>query len=240
MCNATTKADVHRTAQLSRLRARAKAPRDHESFIASVAKLAIARLSRDEQAKCKLRLVYGSGAGTNARGVTFYSRWQNGDPEPIDLVEICAFGEESLIQVAGTTVHEIAHVLAGHEAAHGPEWKAACGRLGLRCARAAGMRYSLAALCPAIRELVWRHEFDDGRPDVGMSVFGLLGVPTLSPTIRPCSHGVGSRGGTSRGRGSGSRNRKFTCGCDPVVIVRSARDELHATCDLCGEGFKRS
>lgn len=212
----------------------------HEAFIGEIAKAAINRLPPAEQAKCKLRLIYGSGAGTKARGVTYYSRWQNGEPEPIDLVEICAFGEESLIQIAGTTIHEIAHVLAGHKAAHGQDWKAACALLGLRCAKAAGMCYSLSALCPEIRELVWRHEFADGRPESGLSIVGLLGVPTLVPTIRPCSHGVGSRGGRSRGKASGSRQRKFVCECTPPVIIRAARDELNATCNDCGEGFKRS
>ena len=50
------------------------------------------------------------------RGVTIYSRWANGhgphDPDP--FVEICAAGEESIVQLAGTTIHELAHVVLGH------------------------------------------------------------------------------------------------------------------------------
>lgn len=210
----------------------------HEAFIGEIAKAAISRLPPDEREKCKLRIVYGSGGGmTGVRGVTFYGKWSNGEPEPIDLVEICAFGEESLLQIAGTTIHEIAHVLAGHGAAHGKDWKAACALLGLRCAKAAGMRYSHAALSPAIREIVWFHEFADGRPATGGMVFGL---PIVLTKPRPCSQGIGSRGGKSRGKGSGSRQRKFVCQCEPPVIVRAARDELNATCNDCSANFERA
>lgn len=210
----------------------------HEAFIGEIARAAIDRLSEEDKAKCKLRIVYGSGGGmTGVRGVTFYGKWQNGEPEPVDLVEICAFGEESLLQIAGTTIHEIAHVHAGHGAAHGKDWKASCALLGLRCAKAAGMQYTLSALVSEIREIVWRHEFADGRPATGGMVFGL---PIMTTKPRPCSQGIGSRGGKSRGKGSGSRQRKFVCQCEPPVIVRAARDELNATCNDCSANFERA
>lgn len=212
----------------------------HEAFIAEVASLALGRLSPEERETCRPRIVYGSGGGmTGVRGVCYYSRWQNGEPDPVDLVEICAFGEESLVQVAGTTIHELAHALAGPDAGHRKLWKAACARLGLRCARAAGMTYSPAALAPEIRELVWFHEFSDGRPATTNSgLFGPLAVPTLVKP-RPCSLGYGTQGGRSRGKGSGTRYRKFVCDCEPQVIVRSARDVLDVTCNACETQFKR-
>ncbi len=215
MCNAKSSAVVSK---------------EHERFIQEVADLAIARLSPDDRARCKARIVYGAGHGLGYRGVTFYGSWQNGEPKPIDLVEICAFGEESLIQVAGTTIHEIGHVLAGPGTGHGKLWKDACRRLGLRCAKAAGMRYSLAAFAPEIREVVWRHEFSDGRPTGGFHAGPVA-------KVRPCSQGVGTRGGKSRGKGSGSRYRKYVCQCEPQIIIRAARDDLDATCNQCGADF---
>jgi hypothetical protein len=60
----------------------------------------------------------------------------------------------------------------------------------------------------------------------------------LQLKLRPCSAGVGTKGGKSRGAGSGSRLRKFTCGCG--VIARVGRDEFNATCGDCGTAFKRA
>lgn len=43
------------------------------------------------------------------------------------LVELNSI-EESM----GTVLHEVAHALAGHTAGHGPQWKAACVRIGAK------------------------------------------------------------------------------------------------------------
>jgi hypothetical protein len=53
--------------------------------------------------------------------------------------------------------------------------------------------------------------------------------------VGPCTAGTGTRGGTSRGPGSGSRMRKYVSGCGQ--IVRAATDDLHATCDCCQTPF---
>ena len=207
--------------------------KEHQAFVEEVATLAIARLDSEEQKKCQARILYGVGR-PGVRGTTFYGSWKNGGEEPIDIVEICALHEESLVQVAGTTVHEIGHVLAGQEAGHHKPWKDACSQLGLRRAMMGGQTYLLSSFEPELREVIARRVFLDGKP-----IFGLNGAPTPSRKLRPCTLGFGTKGGKSRGVGSGSRQRKFVCECDPPIIVRSARDELHALCCICGELFKR-
>ena len=75
---------------------------------------------REAIAACRdVAVVYGAGDG-RYRGVCHYSAWANG-VGPVEVVEIAAAGEESLVQVAGTTLHELAHVLAGWGGGHGSE-----------------------------------------------------------------------------------------------------------------------
>lgn len=185
-----------------------------------------------------LKLVYGAGFGTGARGITYFKAWKNGDPQAREgeLIEICAFGEESLVQLAGTTIHELAHALAGVGAGHSGAWKEACARLGLRAVKAAGTTYRAAMFAPVVRaELAVLPVPTDGHV-TGWS--NAAPAPSAAPfKPRPCSQGIGTRGGRSRGTGSGSRLRRHVCGCG--VIVRAARDVLAAHCDLCGSAFTR-
>ena len=208
----------------------------HEQFIHAVARAAIMRLPEAERAAFDhVKLAYGAGA-PGLRGVTYYDRWGKPDAKA-PFVEVCAFGQESHIQLAGTTIHELAHVLAGWGAAHGKEWKDACARLGLRAARAAGHRYMMAGFAPDIRDTIARLPV----PDDGAPVAWLYGAPgTATPKPKPCGAGIGTKGGKSRGTGSGSRLRKFVCDCEPPVIVRASRDELDATCNCCTGLFKRA
>jgi hypothetical protein len=46
----------------------------------------------------------------------------------VDVIEIAATAQESWVQLAGTVVHELGHVLAGWNAGHGKDWKAAAQR----------------------------------------------------------------------------------------------------------------
>ena len=165
----------------------------HEQFIQSVACIVAARLGPTERAKVEtIKLVYGAGHG-GIRGVTYYSRWKAG-AETVPFVEVSAFGQEHWVQVAGTTIHELAHVLAGWNAGHGPIWKEACERLGLRKAKAAGHSYRLSSFAPDIREAIAAlPRPSEGEPVAALS-FGLGLVP-----MKECPAGIGTRGGKSRG-----------------------------------------
>lgn len=205
----------------------------HEQFVHSVRQVALAAASISDDERSRLnavKLLYGVGK-PGIRGITFYGVWKGDRPE---VIEIAAATEESWVQLAGTTIHELAHAMSGQHAGHGAGWKESCRRLGLRLPKAAGMEYKLACFAPALRDALARLPRPaDGTPDF------LQGVNLPPSTARPCAAGVGTRGGKSRGPGSGSRLRKFVCGCTPPVIVRASRDELHAHCDLCGEQFER-
>lgn len=199
----------------------------HEAYIANVAAIAASRLDREDAAKLAgIKLTYGKGPG-GVRGVTYYNAWSNGD-ESHAFCEICASGESSELQVAGTTIHELAHVVAGWNAGHGPAWKAACKRLGLRRAIAAGQEYSLAAFAPDVRHAVAKLD----KPTDGQPVAALSGK-----TQKPCTAGIGTRGGKSRGVGSGSRMLKVSCPNDGYTVRATAKWlELGAPkCGICGE-----
>lgn len=179
------------------------------------------------------KLVYGAGS-KHTRGVTYFGCWKNGHDHA--FAEVCAFGEDSPVQVAGTALHELTHVIAGPGHGHGQGWMDACRRLGLVFVRAAGTRYSPACFAPDIRMAIAAlPKPTDGRPQPFGGV-GPNGTP-LQFKLRPCGAGVGVKGGKSRGAGSGSRLRKLVCNCG--VIARVARDEFHAKCDDCGSAFTR-
>lgn len=210
---------------------------NHEQFIHAVRDAAIGYLAvtnpeaADKVSKAKV--VYGVGA-PHLRGVTIYSRWKpNGGDDAQPIVEICAFGEESLLQVAGTTIHELGHVLAPIGAGHDKQWKAACESLGLRCIRAAGTRYTWAMFAPAIRARLAELGVTDGAP-----VNGALAVGGKARKPGPCTAGIGTRGGKSRGTGSGSRLRKYVADCGQ--IIRASTDTLDATCNCCDSHFQRA
>lgn len=210
----------------------------HEQYIHAVRDLAAIRIPvADRTLLYDTKLVYGAGE-SGLRGVTHYGRWKNGHPtDAHPFVEVCAFGEESPVQVAGTTIHELAHVLAGPGAGHGPLWHAACARLGLCKVLAAGTTYQEecfdADLWVTVNALP---KPTDGKPVEygGIDRLARLGIP-MQFKLRPCGMGIGTRGGKSRGVGSGSRLRKFACGCG--VIARVARMDFLATCNLCSTPF---
>ncbi len=209
----------------------------HEQFIHAVREIVASRANAEDAAKLRrIKLAYGFGQ-PGLRGVTIYSRWANGhgphDPDP--FVEICAAGEESIVQLAGTTIHELAHVVAGWEAGHGNGWKEACERLGLRCVKAAGTAYSWAMFEKSLRDaIVALGEPIDGRPMNGLIT---IKIGKRRGKAGPCTAGVGTRGGKSRGIGSGSRMRKYVCGHGQ--IIRAATDDLDCTCNVCSTRFAR-
>ena len=136
------------------------------------------------------------------------------------------------MQLAATVIHELAHVMAGPKAGHGFLWKAAAHALGLPRAAAVG----------------WDGLPDNFEPEVLASLLALGTPEDGQPTFatngkrdrRPCPGGIGTRGGDSRGPGSGSRLRLFECACQPPVKARVGRNEFHAQCMDCGCAFKRT
>jgi hypothetical protein len=214
----------------------------HEQYIAAIRDIVLPRVT-DSATRAKLasaKLVYGAGTH-GVRGVTYYGAWQNGEPHPLEFIEVTAQGEQNPLQLAGTTIHEFAHALAGLGSGHSKAWKDAAHVLGLVYAEAAGQEYAPAHFAPEVLEAIRAiPEPCDGKPQFNGGSGGLgLGIP-LTGKFKPCPLGIGTRGGKSRGAGSGSRLRKFTCGCNPPVIARVARDEFNATCNECGTAFKRA
>lgn len=207
----------------------------HEVFIHGVRDLVLQYADlKPEQAErlANTKLVYGVGNG-RYRGITYYSAWTH-QSQPVDIVEIAATAEESWVQLAGTTIHELAHVLGGHTAGHGTGWKDAAVELGFsKRPLAAGQVYCLAMIRPALRIAIARlaASLADGSPAFG------LHIPGLSVgTVRPCSAGRGVKGGKSTGSGSG-RLRLWECECDRPVKVRIASDDFQAHCDRCDAAF---
>lgn len=203
----------------------------HEQFVQAVAAIAAAKLSSEEQAHvASIKLTYGAGPD-GTRGVTYFARW-NKTQGAVPFVAINALHQESVVQLAGTTLHELGHVLAGFGAGHGKDWTMACDRLGLRRVRAAGTAYSWAHFAPDVREAIIRLPRPvDGTP-----------LPLVLPNggtfkLKPCSAGVGTRGGKSHGKGSGSRLKLWTCECNPPMKVRVARADFDADCNCCGTTF---
>lgn len=212
----------------------------HELFVSRVRDAIVAyataagTITADEANRLMhAKLLYGVGNGTY-RGICWYDAWQNGTG-PVDLVEIAATGQENFVQLACTVAHELGHVLAGSGTGHKGPWKAAAVRLGFTIKPlAAGQVYSLAMLTPTLRHAVYAlaAEIGDGSPAFTRST----GV-AIRP--RPCSVGIGTSGGKSRGTGSGSRLRKWVCECAAPVIVRVSSDTFAAHCDDCNAPFKR-
>mgnify|MGYP003386783188 CR=1 FL=1 len=102
----------------------------HENYIQQIAHFAIARLDAATAEPVKqAKIIYGRGQ-KGLRGVTCYSEWHRDGTVP--LVEICAAGESDPLQLAGTTIHELGHVLAGWGAGHSKQWHSASAQLGLR------------------------------------------------------------------------------------------------------------
>ena len=207
----------------------------HEEFIHKVRDAIVQNgdLSVGEKQRiARAKLTYGAGNGSY-RGVCYYGKWET-DAQG-DLLEIAALSEEGPIQLAGTTTHELAHVISGHEAGHGPIWKAACHRLGLFNAIASGMDYTAENLADHVKAIATSYTFSDGTPN-GVGLASLKGP-------RPCPLGIGTRGGTSRGPGSGSRLRLYQCQCTPNKAtgktnkVRVASDNWYATCKGCLSDF---
>lgn len=211
----------------------------HEDYIRSVvqAVLDYPDLAEGDREKIEaIKLVYGAGDHSR-RGVTYFNRWAREGADPVPLVEICAFGQDTsnLLQVAGTTIHELGHVCAGHMAGHSKDWKFACERLGLIGIKAAGTEYCEDNFDPVLLKAIKALPAPtEGKP----CAWGALGGITKR-TTGSCTLGFGVMGGKSRGPGSGSRLRLYECECVPPVKIRASRDDLNCTCGICNARFNK-
>jgi hypothetical protein len=207
----------------------------HEGFIQKVRELVCQRISGKERTKLEhAKLVYGIGGG-GYRGITYYEGWENGGKG--DFLEVAALGEESPIQLAGTTIHELGHSLCGPGHGHGKVWKKACKVLGLNAKADSGQDYRPEDFDPDLWDEINKIiELKDGKPNWATAIpSGTKGLITFTKKIRPCPLGIGTRGGKSRGPGSGSRLRLWICSCG--VRVRVSSDDFRATCNRCLDFF---
>jgi hypothetical protein len=198
----------------------------HESYINAVVEAAKAMvtirnedgsLTDDSAAKLAkinaTKVVYGQGM-PGALGVTYYNKWNPtrkdfiGPVMPAPVVEVCAQHQSNWTQVAHTVIHELGHVLAGYGHGHDKVFKEACEELGLRAAKAVANRdtSNLSGFHPKLRAAITSLPLPtDGTP---IQVANRLGV---IPSPKPCGAGIGTKGGKSRGVGSGSRLVKCQC-----------------------------
>jgi hypothetical protein len=214
----------------------------HDNYIRQIAAFAIANGDLNETERAMLsavKLVYGSGP-SGTRGVTFYGKWKGADNSVLPFVEVSAFGQESIVQLTGTTLHELGHALAGWNAGHGPDWHKACDRLGLRKIKAAGTNYVWANFDSSLRHFAISIEKPcEGEPVKSMNAQLAIGqIPFKLGGLKGCQAGIGTRGGKSRGVGSGSRLRLYQCSCG--CKVRIASDTFDATHNPCATAFKRA
>lgn len=228
---------------------KAKNTISHEEFVQAVRQHAVTAAAErgsitaaQAAALMGTKVVYGVGRA-GIRGVCYYGTWKNGEHTGA-TVEVSAATQENFVQLAGTTVHELAHVLAGHTAGHDNTWKDACVALGFtKRPEAAGQVYRLALFGPTLRVYTQAlaQRIADGSPAFSGTQAGIGWLTTaVAATMgRPCGAGYGTRGGTSRGAGSGSRQRKYTC-TQCGQIIRAATDTLSATHDSDGGQFQRA
>lgn len=162
----------------------------------------------------EFRIFYSYGDSENLRGVTRFGVWSSDGEKSGEVVEVFGAAQECLLQVAGTTIHEVAHVLAGLAAGHGKSWKGECEKLGLTGGvKAVGTVYAPEMFDRKILKAIQAlpAPVEGGPVKRGRSVQApfYAVVPGFQPG--PCRSSRGAKGGKSSGRGSGSRMLKCVC-----------------------------
>ena len=164
------------------------------------------------RALSEVRVVFGAGAHRRS----LHRVWGGEEAdEPLPLVEIAAIGGLSPVETCHVLLHELAHVLAPG-AGHGKAWRYAARQVGLREPRA----------WPDTSEL---SDWSAIAPDIRAKLQAIPEPTERAPADysydwhrQGCGVGYGTRGGTSRGEGSGSRYLKVVCqhpGCGYQVRV---------------------
>ena len=205
----------------------------HEDYLVAVTAAVCGQYPATAAALSEVRLVFGTGP--RRRGLDPLHRvWCGGEAvEPLPLVEIAAIGGLTPAETCHVVLHELAHVLSPGSG-HGKEWRHAARQVGLLRPRARPDIWELAdwtEISPAIRP-----------------VLEAIPEPTERAPVeyvwdwyrRGCSAGYGTRGGTSRGEGSGSRYLKAVCeqpGCGYQVRITRRWLALGAPlCPVAGHG----
>lgn len=86
---------------------------------------------------CRYRRVTMADTDALAPGVTATTRYGAVKAVAVEVARYAVETPELHDDVRDTLLHEVAHVIAGHSAGHGPAWKAACVEVGanpVRCA----------------------------------------------------------------------------------------------------------
>ena len=205
----------------------------HEDYLAAVATAVCEQFPATAASLSEVQLVFGTGPRRRALAIR-QRVWNGGEADtPLPLVEIAAIGALAPAETCHVVLHELAHVLAPGFG-HGRVWRYAARQVGLLNPRAWPDMGELAdwnAIAPAIRARLQA-----------------IPAPTERAPAdfyedwhrRPCGAGYGTRGGTSRGEGSGSRYLKVVCqvpGCGYQVRITGKWLALGAPrCPRSGHG----
>jgi len=215
----------------------------HEAYIAAIWAIIRKRpalTKEDRAAMDKTRLSYGVNPTGGTRGVTWKDGWNHnvgGKPKIGMMICLHADGQESLCQLAGTTLHEAAHVIAGLDCGHDGVWKSACARVGLPAA-VNGTAYSWDKFDPAVAKAIQRLKApNDGWPVLDEETKQAF----AAGKVKPCGAGHGTRGGTSRGKGAGSRHYRYICEhkapCALPPKINCGFQTLQADCRVCKQPY---
>ena len=204
----------------------------HEDYLVAVTTAVCEQYPTTAASLSQVQLVFGTGPRRRALD-PLHRVWGGWEAdEPLPLVEIAAIGGLAPAETCHVVLHELAHVLTPG-AGHGKAWRYAARQVGLLQPRAwpgVGELASWGAIAPALRRR-------------------LQGIPEPTERApaayfdwhrRPCGVGYGTRGGTSRGAGAGSRYLKVTCqhpGCGYQVRLTRKWLALGAPrCPIVGHG----